>query len=181
MKPALKIKTLVFFSLTGLVIALDQLTKQLVITSFRYGESLPIVPDFFSLTRVHNTGAAFSLLAQWDASLRIPFFIAVPVIAAVFIGFLFRKLDADDMKGASILASVVGGAVGNLIDRITFGYVIDFLHFHWGVGGPSFPVFNVADCAICVGVFFLIIETYRKDQPPAPAGNDGAPHASGPV
>ena len=157
MKMALKVKTLVFFSLTGLVIALDQLTKQMVISHFRYGETMPILSDFFSLTRVHNTGAAFSLLAQWDESLRIPFFIAVPLVASVFIGFLFRKLDTDDMQGASILAAVVGGAVGNLIDRVTYGYVIDFLHFHWGAGGPSFPVFNVADCAICVGVFFLII------------------------
>lgn len=166
-----KTKHLVFFSIVGLIVSLDQLTKQLIINMFRYGETMPIIQDYFSLTYVRNTGAAFGMLAQWDAAYRIPFFIAVPILAMGIIGYMFKTIAPEDMAKSAILAAVVGGAVGNLIDRVTYNYVIDFLDFHWGFYGPHFPAFNVADIAICVGVFFLILETYRGDK------KDNAPHS----
>jgi signal peptidase II len=159
----IKTKHLVFFSLIGLIVSLDQLTKQLIINLFKYGESVAIIPGFFSLTYVRNTGAAFGMLSQWDAAYRIPFFVAVPMIATGVIGFMFRRIDAEDVGRSAVLAAVVGGAIGNLIDRITYEYVIDFLDFYWGQMGPHFPAFNIADMAICIGVFFLIIDTYRHN------------------
>ncbi len=164
--PQFKIRTkhLVFFSLVGLIVSLDQLTKLLVINTFRYGETMPIIQDYFSLTYVRNTGAAFGILSQWDPAYRIPFFIAVPMLAMGLIGYMFKAIPSDDVCRSVVLASVVGGAVGNLIDRVTYGYVIDFLDFHWGFYGPHFPAFNVADITICIGVFFLIIDTYKGDK-----------------
>ena len=156
-------KQILLLLVTIVTVAADQFTKQLIIKHFAYGESVPVIADYFSLTYVRNPGAAFGLMAQLDASIRIPFFIAVPFLALIIIGFVFRKMTEKDFSMAMALSLIVGGAFGNLIDRVAYGYVIDFLDFHWGLLGPHFPAFNVADMAICVGVFFLILDIYKKD------------------
>lgn len=149
---------------TGIVsLVLDQWTKHLVHTSFRWGESVDVIKHFFALTYVRNSGAAFGLMHRAPAWFRDPFFIVVPVIAMVVIAVLFYKLK-DDQKGTAwSLSLILGGAVGNLIDRIRFGYVIDFLDFHWKEV-YHWPAFNVADSCIVVGVTLMFLQSLlQKD------------------
>lgn len=143
--------------ITPVVIALDQFTKYLIVDKFRLGETIPMVSGFFNLTYIRNTGAAFGIFAQSHPSFRVPFFVAVPLIALVAIGYIFRKIGAADLKLSAALSLVVGGAIGNLIDRVQLGYVVDFLDFHWSYQ-YHFPAFNVADSAICVGVGILMLD-----------------------
>lgn len=153
----LKRKYWIMSVLTFGVIASDQWTKYLVVEHFRPGETLSLISQFFNLTYVKNTGAAFGILAHADPTFRIPFFVIVPLLALVAIGMIFRKLPEQDIKLATALSMVVGGAVGNLIDRIQLGFVVDFLDFHWNYT-YHFPAFNVADSAICVGVAILMLD-----------------------
>src|SRR5206468_1071767 len=132
-----------------LVVVADQLTKFLVVRKFGLGDSIPIVDGFFNLTYIRNTGAAFGILKDAPTLFRVPFFIAIPFVALAAIAYIFRRIPDTSVKLALALALVVGGAIGNLIDRITLGYVVDFLDFHWR-NGYHFPAFNVADSAICI-------------------------------
>jgi signal peptidase II len=139
------------------VIALDLLTKQWVVQAFSYGDSLPLT-SFFNLVRAHNSGAAFSFLAGAGGWQRV-FFIAVASIASAVIIYLLRKHHQETLFSLA-LSLVLGGALGTLIDRIRWGYVVDFLDFfydpyHW-------PAFNVADMAISGGVVLLILDSLRK-------------------
>ncbi|OFZ20614.1 MAG: signal peptidase II [Bdellovibrionales bacterium GWB1_55_8] len=158
-------KYLILTVITLVIIGLDQWTKQLVVGSFRLGESISIIPGLFNLTYVRNPGAAFGLLAQSHPAFRIPFFIIVPIVALGAIGYIFRKLPTDDIRLSSALSLVMGGAIGNLIDRALFGYVIDFLDFHWRYA-YHFPAFNVADSAICVGVGILMLDLFFHNHSP---------------
>lgn len=152
------------FALTVFLIVLDQITKLAVVDRFVLGESIPVIDGFFSLTYVRNTGAAFGLLAHAPPAFRVPFFVIVPIIALAAIGYIFRKLPPEDVKLSTALALVISGAVGNLIDRVRLGYVIDFLDFHWSYR-YHFPAFNVADMAICVGVGILMLDLLTQKQP----------------
>ena len=143
-------------------ILLDQWTKGIIVDRFQLGESIPVLSSFFNITYVRNTGAAFGFMASADPSLRVPFFLIVPTIALFVIGYLFKKLPADDIKTAMALSLVMGGAVGNLIDRMKYGYVVDFLDFHWNFQA-HFPAFNIADSAICIGVGLLMLDMTAKD------------------
>lgn len=139
-------------SIAGLIA--DQITKVYIDGSMRLFDSIPILDNFFHITYVRNRGAAFSFLS--NASWRLPFFITVSIIAAMVILIAFRKLQ-DDQKLAQIaLAMIFSGAVGNLIDRIRLGEVIDFLDAHWY--RHHWPAFNVADSLICVGVMLLALD-----------------------
>lgn len=143
--------------LSAVVLALDLYTKQLVLQYFAYGDHLAIT-SFFDLVRYHNTGAAFSFLADaggWQQLL----FGAIAVTASVVIVRLLVK-HPDDKLFCFALALVLGGALGNLYDRLTLGYVVDFLFFHYRQ--YSFPAFNVADSAISVGVVLLLWDSVRK-------------------
>ena len=145
---------------TPLVVVLDQLTKWEVVKNFSLGQTRSIVPGIFDLTYVRNTGAAFGILAHADARWRIPFFVLVPLVALVAIFQVFRRIGEKDLKLAYALALVMGGAVGNLIDRAWLNYVIDFLLFHWKYEW-QFPAFNIADSAICVGVGILMLDLFH--------------------
>jgi signal peptidase II len=160
----MKLKHLILLSVSGTIIALDQLTKQIVLERFRLGESISVIEGFFSLTYVRNPGAAFGILGRWDSAFRIPFFIIVPLLALLVIVLIFRKVEDRDLWLSLALSLVIGGAVGNLIDRAAYNYVVDFLDFHWGVMGPHFPAFNIADIAICVGVGLLMIDIFKKER-----------------
>lgn len=140
-----------------LVLVLDQYTKNLVLQHFHLGESISIISNYFNLTYIQNTGAAFGLLAQAPAPFRVPFFLIVPLIALAVIVFIFRKLPSDSIKLPIALSLIMSGALGNLIDRIRFGYVVDFLDFHWKYQ-IHYPAFNVADSAICVGVGIMMLD-----------------------
>ncbi len=158
----MKKKYWILAALPSLVLVLDQLTKQLIVNRFHLGESIPVMTGYFSLTYVRNTGAAFGFLATANPAFRIPFFMLVPTLALAVIIQLFRKLPDSDLRTAVALASVMGGAIGNLIDRVRFGYVVDFLDFHWRYQ-VHFPAFNVADSAICVGVGLLMLDLFKKE------------------
>lgn len=149
--------------ITPIIIGLDQFTKFLVIQKFRLGETIPMISGFFNLTYIRNTGAAFGIFAQSHPSFRIPFFVAVPIIALGAIGYIFKKIAHADLKLSSALSLVIGGAIGNLIDRIQLGYVVDFLDFHWSYE-YHFPAFNVADSAICVGVAILMLDLVAQKE-----------------
>ncbi|MGK2953706.1 MAG: signal peptidase II [Thiobacillus sp.] len=133
------------------IIVADHITKWWVSSTLDYQEAVPVLP-FFSLVLVHNTGAAFSFLADAGGWQRW-FFIGVGVIATVIIVRLLKH-HAHEPRMALSLALVLGGALGNVIDRVVLGYVVDFLHFHYR--GFAWPAFNVADSAITIGAALLI-------------------------
>jgi signal peptidase II len=135
------------------IVVLDQLTKTLVVRSFQLNDLRTITP-FFDLVRAHNTGAAFSFLAGASGWQRW-FFIGLGAVAAVFIVWLLARHRGQRLF-CWALALILGGAVGNVIDRILHGHVVDFLQVHWG--GAYFPSFNVADSAITIGAGLLILD-----------------------
>ena len=139
--------------LSLLVIVLDVYTKHLVQQFFQYGEHLPI-NSFFDLVRFHNEGAAFSFLAAQGGWQRL-FFSAVALVASAVMIYLIRKHQTQKLF-CFALALVLGGALGNLYDRLTLGYVVDFLLFHYHGYQYYWPAFNVADSAISLGVILLL-------------------------
>ncbi|MFZ4859603.1 MAG: signal peptidase II [Desulfuromonadaceae bacterium] len=141
-------------------ILIDQATKIAVDRSMQLYDSIPIIEHFFHLTYVRNRGAAFSFLS--NASWRLPFFIIVSIIAAIVILVAFQKMRDDQKLAHTSLALIFSGAVGNLIDRIRLGEVIDFLDAHWY--RHHWPAFNVADSLICVGVFLLAIDMLLEEK-----------------
>jgi signal peptidase II len=142
-----------------LILALDLASKALVLSRFELHESLPLLPGL-ALTYVMNTGAAFSLFADWPAAVRLPLFIGV-AMGAVWAGWHYYKgLPGQDRLSALGLGLVAGGALGNLSDRIRYGAVVDFIEV--GVREVyTWPVFNVADSAVCVGVGLLIYRSFK--------------------
>jgi signal peptidase II len=138
------------------VIVADHLTKFWVSSTLAYQEAIPVLP-FFSLVRVHNTGAAFSFLADAGGWQRW-FFIAVGIVATVIIVRLLKH-HAGQPRMAFALALLLGGALGNVIDRVVLGHVVDFLYFHYR--NFAWPAFNVADSAISIGAALLIWDSLR--------------------
>lgn len=150
--------SLKWFVLSAIIIALDLYTKHVIQLHFAYGEHLNVT-SFFDLVRYHNTGAAFSFLANaggWQHG----FFTAVSTLASVFMTVLLLK-NTDKKLFCLGIALVLGGALGNLYDRVTLGYVVDFLLFYYQQW--AWPAFNVADSAICVGVGILILDSFKTD------------------
>ena len=139
------------------IIALDQFTKLWVVRDFFYGESLEVT-GFFNLVLAHNTGAAFSMLAEAGGWQRL-FFVGIALIASVVIAWLLKK-HRDEPLFCLALSGILGGALGNLIDRVRFGYVVDFLDFH--AMGYHWPAFNVADMAITGGAILIVWDSLRK-------------------
>lgn len=145
--------------LSALVIALDQLSKAWITSHFVYGESLTVL-GVFNLVLTYNTGAAFSFLHDAGGMQRWLFSV-IAVVASGWIVVLLRKHSAQPLF-ALALSLILGGALGNLIDRITYGYVVDFLHFHWDE--HYFPAFNLADSAITCGAFLLILDSFKENK-----------------
>jgi len=136
------------------IVILDQLTKWQVTRTLRLHESISIIPDLFSITYIRNSGAAFGILAGSHSGFRLVFFGITSAVALALLGTIYVRLSPADWLGQVSVAAIFGGAVGNLIDRVRFGEVIDFLDF--SLLGYHWPAFNVADAAITVGVCFLI-------------------------
>jgi signal peptidase II len=140
--------------LAAVIIALDQLTKQWILNHYQLGDST-VITSFFNLVRVHNPGAAFSFLAGASGWQR-EFFIAVAAIATVVITYLLARHGQQKLFSLS-LAMILGGALGNVIDRFLHGYVVDFLDFHYK-NQWHWPAFNLADSAIVGGAILLIVD-----------------------
>ena len=143
-----------WLSLAALVTALDQISKLWITSHFVFGEKM-VVLGVFDLVLAHNTGAAFSFLHDAGGFQRW-LFSGIAVAASAWIVWLLRK-HAADIAFAFALSLILGGALGNLIDRVSYGYVVDFLAFHWDE--HYFPAFNVADSAITVGAALLILDS----------------------
>lgn len=149
-----------WLGLAALLIAADQVTKLLILANYQLGEST-FITGFFNIVRVHNTGAAFSFLADAGGWQRW-FFTGVGVAASVFIVWMLRTHPGEKLF-AFALACILGGAIGNVIDRLVHGYVVDWLDFHWRFlgglfPGGHFPAFNIADAAISVGAVSLVLD-----------------------
>jgi signal peptidase II len=137
------------------IVVLDQATKAIVDRNMALGQSITILENFFSLTYIRNTGAAFGILAQSGEAFRRTFLIGFSVVAIGFIIAMLRRLPSDEKLLTVALAFILGGALGNLIDRLIYGEVIDFLDFYWA--GHHWPAFNVADSFITIGVVTILL------------------------
>ena len=142
--------------ITGAIVALDQATKALVRSRFELHDSLEISPGLFNLTRVHNYGAAFGLMNAADFPFKTVVLSIVATVALLALTVYASTLPVEQLLARVGLALIVGGAAGNLIDRLSAGYVVDFVDVYWR--GWHFWAFNVADAAITVGVAFMILD-----------------------
>jgi signal peptidase II len=138
------------------IVVLDQLTKAIVRGQFALHEGVPVIPGFFNLTRVHNTGAAFGMLNGVDFPFKTAALSVVAAGALAGLGLFAATLPATQWLSRLGIALIIGGAAGNLIDRIALGYVTDFVDVYWR--GWHFWAFNVADAAITVGVALMILD-----------------------
>ena len=151
----------VLFSLITIVgLVVDQVSKLSIDRGMQLYQSIPVIDGLFSITYLRNRGAAFSFLS--NVSWRLPFFIAITLVAGVVILTAFRKMRADQKMAQAALAMVFSGAIGNLIDRIRLGEVIDFLDVYWKT--HHWPAFNIADSLICVGVALIILDMLREER-----------------
>jgi len=146
-----------WLGLALLVFVLDQWTKTLILGAYAIGDATPVT-GFFNIVRAHNTGAAFSFLAGASGWQRW-FFTAIGIGAALFIIWMLRS-HAGQKLFCLAMALILGGAVGNVVDRMMHGYVVDFLDLYWGA--RHFPAFNLADSAITLGAIFLILDEIRR-------------------
>ncbi len=149
-----------WLGLAAAILLLDQFTKTLILGYYQLGDSTPVT-SFFNIVRVHNTGAAFSFLASAGGWQRW-FFTGIGIAAAVFIVWMLRSHPGQKLF-AFALSCILGGALGNVIDRLLHGYVVDMLDFHWSFlsgifHGGHFPAFNIADTGITIGAMALILD-----------------------
>ena len=167
---AFQFRNVYWLWLTVLTLLLDQVSKQLVAKNMQLFDEIPLLP-YLNLKRMHNTGAAFSMFS--DSSPLV--FVAIGVVVSVGILIWLRRNPRGQTLVAVALSLIMGGALGNVIDRVTRGYVVDFIDFY--IGGWHFAAFNIADTAISVGAGFMVLdmllEMFRKKpqaQPPAANG-----------
>ncbi|SEA41332.1 signal peptidase II [Lonsdalea quercina] len=138
------------------VLVVDLGSKQWVMTHFQLGESLPLIP-FFNLTYAHNPGAAFSFLADKDGWQRWFFAVIALAITAALLVLMYRSSASQKLNNIAY-AMIIGGAVGNLTDRLVHGYVIDFVDFY--INDWHYPIFNIADAGICIGALLIVLEGF---------------------
>ncbi len=147
------------------IIVLDQITKIWVEKNFKLHESVIVIDGYFSFTYILNPGAAFGFLGNQGETFRMFFFGIVSVIALILLGLFFRDTEKEDTVALTAISMLFGGAIGNMIDRVRLGEVIDFLDFY--IGEHHWPAFNVADSAITVGISLLMIHLFfpKKENP----------------
>ncbi|RZL64263.1 MAG: lipoprotein signal peptidase [Variovorax sp.] len=146
-----------WLGLAAIILIVDQFTKTLIVGYYRLGDATPIT-SFFNIVRAHNPGAAFSFLADHSGWQRW-LFTGIGIAAAVFIVWLLKSHPGQKLFSFA-MACILGGAIGNVVDRMIHGYVVDFLDFH--VGNWHFPAFNIADSAITVGAICMILDEIRR-------------------
>lgn len=153
-----------WLGLAAIVLLLDQFTKVLIVGNFQLGDSVT-VSSFFNVVRVHNSGAAFSFLAGASGWQRW-FFVGLGLVASAVIVWMLKR-HPEQRLFCFAVAMILGGALGNVIDRLWHGYVVDFLQFHWGFLAPMFPggyfpSFNLADSAITLGAICLVLDELMR-------------------
>ncbi len=147
----------------GSIILLDQFTKGLILRYLPFNNTIPVIKGFFNITHIRNPGGAFGLMANLSPTLRSIIFLFVSSLAAGLIFYFYKKTPAKYSWLAAAFALIFGGAIGNLIDRIRFGMVIDFLDFY--VGNLHWPAFNIADSAISIGIGIFLYHLMLKKMP----------------
>ena len=154
-----------WLGLSALIVVLDQITKLVILGTIAFGQTVDVLPPVFSLVLTYNPGAAFSFLA-WASGWQRYFFMAIALAASILIVYMMKKHERDRFL-CFALALVLGGAVGNLIDRVIYGAVVDFLLLRWP-GGPRlldpWPAFNLADSCITIGAALLIWDSFRRSR-----------------
>ena len=148
---------LIIFILACFLILLDQLSKNFIVNHFSLGESKEVIANFFSISSHRNRGAAWGILQDS----RLFFLVATIIFVAILSYYLLKHKNSLSAFDKGTFALIYGGAIGNFIDRLTRHEVVDFLDFR--IFGYDFPIFNLADCFICVGVFFLLYKIYKED------------------
>ena len=149
--------------LSGLVVLADQITKALILKYLPLHKNIPVIEGIFDITHVLNPGGAFGLMANLSPIMRNIIFLFVSSIAVGLIFYFYKKTPAQHSWLAAAFALIFGGAIGNLIDRIRFGMVIDFLDFY--VGNLHWPAFNIADSAISIGIGIFLYHLIFKKMP----------------
>lgn len=153
----------------GVVLVADQLVKAAVRPRLDLFDSVEIIPGFFNLTRVHNTGAAFGLMNAINFPFKVAVMALIQAAALSGLAFYASRLAPDQRFSRIGLACVIGGAAGNLVDRVTAGYVLDFFDFYWQ--GWHFWAFNIADASITIGVALMILDLLGAERPHHVSGN----------
>ena len=148
---------LIIFILACFLILLDQLSKNFIVNHFTLGESKEVITNFFSISSHRNRGAAWGILQDS----RLFFIIVTIIFVAILTYYLFKQKNSLSMLDKGTFALIYGGAIGNFIDRLTRHEVVDFLDFK--IFGYDFPIFNLADCFICIGVVFLLFKIYKEE------------------
>jgi len=163
-----------YFLVSLSVLLVDQWTKGIITRAFDVHQSRTVVGGFFDLTYVRNSGAAFGLFASVDSSVKAIMLNSVAVLVFIVVSAYALRSSHKSVRLQVGFALILGGAIGNLLDRVRFGYVVDFLDF--SVSGHHWPAFNVADSAICIGVGLLFLDMLRSEEekpaaapPPPPA------------
>ncbi|HEX8409813.1 MAG TPA: signal peptidase II [Thermoanaerobaculia bacterium] len=160
-------KRVYYLILAAVIVIFDIWTKQLVLANIRLHDAIPVIPDFFQLVHVRNTGAAFGLGANASTKL-VPILLNTGAIAVFCVVAVYAMRTAvTDRLLQTGLHLILGGAIGNLLDRFRFGYVVDFLDVY--IGSHHWPAFNVADSAICIGIALLFLDMRKKPEPEAAA------------
>jgi signal peptidase II len=159
---------MIFMAILVMGLPLDQLTKVLVQLKLPLGSQVPLIPGFLNLVHVRNKGAAFGLMSNWPAEFVWLFFVAVIGLVLVVLGYLLWRLPDDHWPAALGYSLILTGALGNLIDRVRLGEVVDFIDVYWG--RYHWPAFNVADSLVCVGAAVMVWVIIR-DEKTADASN----------
>lgn len=153
-------KTAPLIIFAGAIVLLDQLTKYWIVQAIPLNTGIPVIPGFFNIIHVHNTGGAFSIFASAGSAWRNWAFIGLTAVVAAAIIYAYGKVHRKDWWTRVAYICITGGAIGNLIDRVRMGEVVDFLDFY--IGSWHWPAFNVADSAISVGAVMLLLSLIRK-------------------
>ncbi len=139
-----------------IVVFLDYITKQWAISTLKGKEAITIIENFFHFVYVENRGAAWGMFGKWDDSIRIPFFIAITVVASIILGIIYKKIKSEQILLQIAFSAIIGGAIGNFVDRVFTRYVVDFIDWHFY--DKHWPVFNIADVAISIGMGLIILD-----------------------
>jgi signal peptidase II len=147
----------------GIIVLLDQFTKELILRYLPFNRTIPVIKGFFNITHIHNPGGAFGLMSNLSPTMRTIIFLFISSLAVGIIFYFYKKTPAKYSLLAVAFSLIFGGAIGNLIDRVRFGVVIDFLDFY--MGKLHWPAFNIADSAITIGIGIFLYHLLFKKMP----------------
>ena len=155
-------KLLILLPILLVGVALDLVTKQMVLQHLQIGSQITVIKGFFNLVHVHNRGSAFGLFSSLSLDFVRVFFVCTTGIVLVVVGYLWWRLPKGQDLAALGYSLIMAGALGNLVDRVRLGEVVDFLDFYWG--RYHWPAFNVADTLVCLGAGFLVLVILREEK-----------------